>query len=138
MAISVSASPVGFTTGHVRSVLRLESCCVLIAALIANSQYGFAWGTFALYFLLPDLCFLGYLAGAKVGALSYNLAHSYVGAIICLMSGMMLNEPTMIGAGILWCAHIAFDRSLGYGLKYSAGFSFTHLGRLGRIGTPPV
>ena len=26
-------------------------------------------------------------------------------------------------------AHIGFDRALGYGLKYSAGFGATHLGR---------
>ncbi|NIT59671.1 MAG: DUF4260 family protein, partial [Aliifodinibius sp.] len=34
---------------------------------------------------------------------------------------------------IIWCAHIGFDRVLGYGLKYSAGFGFTHLGFIGRF-----
>jgi len=28
-------------------------------------------------------------------------------------------------------AHIGFDRALGYGLKYSKGFGYTHLGRIG-------
>jgi hypothetical protein len=32
--------------------------------------------------------------------------------------------------GIFWLAHIGFDRSLGYGLKYSSGFKHTHLGIL--------
>ena len=33
---------------------------------------------------------------------------------------------------MIWCAHIGFDRALGYGLKSAAGFEFTHLGRIGR------
>lgn len=38
----------------------------------------------------------------------------------------------MTGAGIIWTAHIGFDRMMGYGLKYSASFGFTHLGVIGR------
>jgi uncharacterized protein DUF4260 len=38
----------------------------------------------------------------------------------------------LIAAGLIWTAHVRFDRALGYGLKYSAGYSFTHLGRIGR------
>jgi hypothetical protein len=33
-------------------------------------------------------------------------------------------------AALIWCAHIGFDRTLGYGLKYAEGFGYTHLGRL--------
>ena len=36
---------------------------------------------------------------------------------------------------MIWLAHIGFDRALGYGLKYSAGFGFTHLGRIGKKST---
>ena len=32
---------------------------------------------------------------------------------------------------LIWAAHIAVDRALGYGLKYGAGFGLTHLGRIG-------
>ena len=35
---------------------------------------------------------------------------------------------------VIWTAHIAFDRTLGYGLKLPAGFHHTHLGRIGRPG----
>ncbi|MDO8789886.1 MAG: DUF4260 domain-containing protein [Sulfuritalea sp.] len=126
----------GATVGAVRIVLRLEGLCALIAASIAYSKFGLGWGTFALFFLTPDLSFLGYLAGPKVGAVSYNLAHSYIGAIGCLAIGILLPESTVLCVGLIWCAHIGFDRALGYGLKYSDGFSFTHLGRIGR--TPVV
>ena len=123
----------GGTIGSVRLVLRLEGLCVLIAASIAYSKFGFGWGTFALFFLVPDISFLGYLVGSKVGAISYNAAHSYIGAVTCVIAGFTLPAPTLLCAGIIWCAHIGFDRALGYGLKYSEGFSFTHLGRIGRL-----
>jgi hypothetical protein len=122
----------GATDGVVRGVLRLEALCVLIGALVAYSRFGLGWGTFALFFFTPDLSFLGYLGGPRIGAVFYNMAHSYVGAIICLVAGVLISAPTVLCAGIIWCAHIGFDRALGYGLKYSAGFGFTHLGHIGR------
>lgn len=125
----------GATSGAVRIVLRLEGLCVLIAALLAYAKFGVGWGTFAWCFLVPDLSFFGYLAGPHVGAISYNAAHSYVGAVVCLTAGVFFSVPMLFCAGLIWCAHIGFDRALGYGLKYSAGFGFTHLGRIGR-GSP--
>ena len=123
----------GATVGAVRVVLRLEGLCVLIAALVSYAKFGLGWGTFALFFLTPDISLLGYLAGPKVGAVTYNLAHSYIGAVACLVIGFLLPAPIILCAGLIWCAHIGFDRALGYGLKYSAGFGFTHLGRIGRL-----
>lgn len=122
----------GDTTGVVRIVLRVEGLVVLVAALFAYAQYGAGWGTFSWFFLTPDLSFLGYLAGARVGALSYNVAHSYIGAVVCLIASQLLAAPLLLTVSIIWCAHVGFDRALGYGLKYSTGFKFTHLGRIGR------
>lgn len=122
----------GETTGIVRLTLRLEGLCVLVAALLAYSKLGFGWGTFALFFT-PDISFLGYLAGPRIGAATYNAAHSYIGAITCVVEGYLLAAPVLSCAGIIWCAHIGFDRALGYGLKYSTGFGFTHLGIIGRF-----
>lgn len=123
----------GAATGKVRLVLRLEALCVLIAALVAYSKAGSSWGTFALFFFAPDISFLGYLGGKKLGAISYNLAHSYIGGVICLVAGTILPASILFGAGIIWCSHVGFDRALGYGLKYAEGFGFTHLGRIGRM-----
>lgn len=123
----------GETTGGVRWILRLEGLCVLIAASLFYPKLSFSWDTFALFFLTPDLSFLGYLAGPRIGALSYNSAHSYIGAIACLVAGSLFIAPVLSCVGVIWCAHIGFDRALGYGLKYSAGFSFTHLGLIGRL-----
>jgi|CXWL01.1.fsa_nt_gi hypothetical protein len=122
----------GATTGGVRLVLRLEGLGVLCAAAVAYSALGLGWKTFALFFLTPDLSFLGYLAGPKVGAVCYNVAHSYLGALVCFVASFVFSAPMLLCAGIIGCAHIGFDRALGYGLKYSEGFALTHLGRIGR------
>ncbi len=127
----------GGTTGGVRSVLRLEGLLVMVAAMLAYAKYGAGWDKFAWFFLTPDLSFLGYLAGARTGAISYNMAHSYVRAVACLSASLFWSAPLLLAAALIWCAHIGFDRALGYGLKYSTGFTFTHLGRIGRAGTTP-
>ena len=124
----------GATTGTVRIVLRVEGLVVLAASLICYAKFGSGWGLFATCFLIPDLSFLGYLAGARIGSVAYNAAHSYAAAVACLCAGAVAASPLWVAAGLIWCAHIGFDRALGYGLKYSQGFAFTHLGLIGRAG----
>lgn len=123
---------VGAASGGVRTLLRLEGLCVFIVSLLAYARYGGSWGAFALYFLAPDLSLFGYLAGPRVGALVYNVAHSLIGPLATLAAGIMLSAPLAVTAGIIWMAHIGLDRALGYGLKYSSGFGVTHLGLIGR------
>jgi hypothetical protein len=71
--------------------------------------------------------------GSRIGAIVYNAAHSYIGAIACLVAGSMLPVKVLLPAGLIWSAHIGLDRVLGYGLKYAEGFGFTHLGRMGKL-----
>ena len=122
----------GEVNGGIRMVRRLEGLMVLVAASVMYAKSGFGWTTFALCFLAPDISFLGYLAGNRIGALAYNAAHSYVGALALFGMALFGNSPALEAAGMIWCAHIGFDRALGYGLKSTAGFEFTHLGRIGR------
>lgn len=122
----------GVTTGGVKFLLRAEGAFVLLVAVIAYAKFGLGWSVFAWFFLAPDLAFLGYLAGPRVGAVTYNATHSYVGAVSVLVTGAVSGYPEFVAAGLIWCAHIGMDRALGYGLKYSVGFGFTHLGLIGR------
>ncbi|MDM0010830.1 DUF4260 domain-containing protein [Variovorax sp. J22P168] len=118
--------------GGVRTVLRLEGLAVLVAATLAYGQLGAGWGAFAMLFFVPDFSLLGYLAGPKVGAASYNAAHSYLGPLAAIALGVLGEQPVALAAGLIWCAHIGFDRLLGFGLHYASGFGTTHLGRIGR------
>jgi hypothetical protein len=83
-------------------------------------------------FLVPDLSFAAYLAGPQTGAVIYNTAHSYLLPVALMTVGFALPEPLILSIAMIWLAHIGIDRALGYGLKYEAGFGFTHLGRIGR------
>lgn len=122
----------GAASGGVRVLLRVEGLCVLVVSLLAYAKFGGGWGIFALFFFAPDLSFCGYLAGSRIGAVLYNFAHSFIGALAILAAGILLSMPMAVTAGIIWVAHIGFDRALGYGLKYSTGFGVTHLGPIGR------
>jgi hypothetical protein len=122
----------GSASGGVRLLLRAEGLVVLAASVAAYAQFGAGWGWFALLFLLPDLSFLAYLAGPRAGAAAYNAAHSYAGPLGLLALGVLGAQPGLLAIALVWCAHIGFDRALGYGLKYASGFGQTHLGRVGR------
>lgn len=115
-----------------RLLLRLEGAAVLIASVAAYAWSGDSWWLFALLFLAPDLSMLGYLGGPRVGAWCYNAAHSYLLPLGVLMLGAGLGQPQAVAVGLVWTAHIGFDRALGYGLKRATSFRDTHLGRIGR------
>jgi len=45
--------------------------------------------------------------------------------------GWFIDSVLIMQLGIILAAHIAADRTLGYGLKRKSGFKDTHLGRIG-------
>ena len=117
--------------GIPRVLLRAEGAALLAAAAILYAKTGAPWWLFAILFLAPDLSFLGYLAGSGVGAATYNAMHTTVAPLVLAMAGLLSQGDALLPLALIWLAHIGFDRVLGYGLKYGAGFGFTHLGRLG-------
>lgn len=122
----------GAATGGVKILLRLEGLTLFTGMVMLYASWGGSWLVFALLFFVPDLSFLAYLADAKFGALVYNAAHSYMAPVALLTLGFGFASPLTLSIAMIWLAHIGIDRALGYGLKYSAGFGFTHLGRIGR------
>ena len=110
---------------------RLEGLAALAAAVTAYSWLGQSWLLFALLFLAPDLFMLGYLRSPRLGALTYNLGHTYVTPALLALFGLWTG-PLAYGLAAIWVAHIGFDRLLGYGLKLDAGFGQTHLGPIGK------
>lgn len=89
------------------------------------------WGALLLFFA-PDLSFVGYLKGPKVGATFYNAVHIYGFGAVLFIVGQMAALPLLAAVGALWLAHSGFDRLFGYGLKSPEGFAVTHLGPIGR------
>ncbi len=113
-----------------RILLHAEGLAVLVVSLIAYAELGDSWIRFAIWFLAPDLFMVGYLAGPRMGAFIYNLAHTYVAPVICWLFVYFAHWPSFTSLIIIWVAHIAFDRLLGYGLKYGTAFESTHFKRV--------
>jgi hypothetical protein len=132
-AASTTAAPAfpGGATGAPRTVLRLEGLAMMVVAIAAYAHLGASWPMFAALFLAPDLAFLAYLAGPRVGAIAYNTTHSYLTYALVLALGLTL-VPAVLPIAALGAAHVGFDRALGYGLKYATAFGHTHLGVVGK------
>jgi hypothetical protein len=113
-------------------ILRLEWLAVLAALVIAYAVLGFSWLLFGVLILARDLSMLGYLAGPRVGAFTYNLVHTLMAPAGLGLAAWLLSVPLLTALALILLAHIAADRALGYGLKYATGFKDTHLGRIGR------
>ena len=123
----------GSVSGGLRTLLRLEGLTLFIGMTMLYAVWGGSWWVYAVLFLVPDLSFAGYLAGPRFGAVIYNAAHSYMAPMTLMTLGFGNASPLTLSIAMIWLAHIGFDRTLGYGLKYQAGFGFTHLGRIGKV-----
>ena len=117
----------GVVTGAPNSILRAEGAAVLAASAAGYVTTGAGWWLFAVLFLAPDLFMLGYLAGPRVGAAVYNAGHTYAVTLAVVGLGLWTGAPLVAAVGLIWTAHIGFDRMLGYGLKQARGFKATHL-----------
>ena len=126
------ADATGAVTGGVKILLRLEGLTLFAGMTLLYAVWGGSWWIYAILFLAPDLSFAAYLADPKTGAVVYNAAHSYMVPVTLMTAGFALAQPLILSVALIWMAHIGIDRALGYGLKYSAGFGFTHLGRIGK------
>ncbi len=111
---------------------RLESLAIGLVMLWLYHMTGASWWLFAALILAPDLTMAGYLAGPKTGAFIYNLGHAYIAPALLAGAGLILDAPALLPFAVIWACHIAIDRGLGYGLKNTASFQETHLGRIGK------
>ena len=122
----------GVVAGDVRVWLRAEGLMVLALSVLLYRHLGSRWWIFVVLFLAPDLCMLAYLINTRIGALAYNVIHSYVLPLVIAMVAVAVHRPGIASLLCIWGAHIGFDRFLGYGLKYQTAFKKTHLGNLGK------
>jgi len=116
----------------VRTLLRLEGLAAAAFAATLYAQTGASWWLFVALWLVPDLSMLGYLMSPDIGARIYNAIHSYTTPATLAVCALLLKSPAVMPFALIWVNHIGVDRLLGYGLKYPAGFGWTHLGKLGK------
>lgn len=118
--------------GSVQWTLRMEGIIVVLVACMVYHGQSFEWSQFALFILLPDLSMLSYLKNPRLGAVCYNMGHTYIAPGILIFAYASSSEIFLFQAALIWIAHIGIDRALGFGLKYSNDFKHTHLGKVGK------
>lgn len=119
-----------------KTILRLEEALQLLLAIYLVNQLPYPGWLYWALFLSPDIGMLGYIANPKTGAFLYNLFHHKGLAVALSLAGLYFNIPELVFTGLLLFGHSAFDRMLGYGLKYNDNFRNTHLGWIGKTQEP--
>lgn len=110
-----------------RTFLRIEGLTVLVLALGGYFTLdGPLWMLLVLA-LAPDLSMIGYLAGPKIGSLSYNIVHTYTSPLALGAVGFWTDSRIPLLVALIWVGHIGADRLFGYGLKFESGFKDTHI-----------
>jgi hypothetical protein len=120
--------------GMPRAWLRAEGLAALAAGAAVYLHLGGQLVWLVPLLLAVDVSMIGYVAGSRVGAATYNLAHNWALGLSVLGVAWWLGLPVLALAGAIFVAHTGMDRAAGYGLKYPTAFGDTHLGRLGRSG----
>jgi hypothetical protein len=108
-------------------LLRAEEAIILTLTMFAYQHLHYSWLVFALLFFTPDLFMLGYLINTRIGAVTYNFAHTLTLALSLLLVSYVEHWQQANAFALIWVAHIAFDRLLGFGLKYPTSFKGTHI-----------
>lgn len=111
-------------------ILRLESFAILLFLLILYHNFELSWSTFFIFIFAPDISMIAYLRNPKIGAIVYNFVHSYILPFIFIVIAMATNSLFAATLAAVWAIHIAADRTLGFGLKDTKGFKYTHVGKL--------
>jgi hypothetical protein len=112
-------------------LLRLEGAVVAALTVALYARTGASWWLFAALWLAPDLSMLGYLGRPCRAARIYNVFHTYLVPGVLGLTAFLLHADSLFPVALIWANHIGVDRLLGYGLKYSDGFGWTHLGLVG-------
>ncbi|MEX2143906.1 MAG: DUF4260 family protein [Anaerolineales bacterium] len=115
-----------------RTILKMEEALMFLFGLFLLWPLGLAWWWLLLLFFSPHLGALGYLAGPRIGALTYNLFHHKGLALALYLLGVTSGQSHLVLAGAILFAHSSFDRMLGFGLKHTDSFNNTHLAVIGR------
>lgn len=115
-----------------KTILKLEQLGLLILfTYVYFYLFPGEWILFLALFFVPDVSFIAYLISPRIGAYAYNFLHHKGVMAILVLLGLLLEVDLMLKIGLIFLAHSAFDRVLGYGLKYTDSFHHTHLGMIG-------
>ena len=87
MTDTTSDEATGTVSGGVKTLLRLEGLTLLAGMTALYVFWAGPWWLYAVLFFAPDLSFVAYLAGPKIGAWAYNAMHTTIVPLAMLTVG---------------------------------------------------
>jgi hypothetical protein len=107
-------------------ILGLVAGGLAIAVVVTQHT---SWWQLVVFAIAPDVTLLfGAGPGLERGQLHpravpfYNAVHRFWAPAVLVAVTAVLLSPGWLAGGLAWIAHIAFDRSLGFGLRTQEGF----------------
>lgn len=102
----------------------------LAIAIVVTQHAG--WWQLVFFAIAPDIALLaGASRDLERGQLHpravpfYNAVHRFWVPGVLIVIALLLREGAWLAGGLAWAAHIAIDRSLGFGLRTKEGFQRT-------------
>jgi hypothetical protein len=115
-----------------KNTIRLEEAAMFILSLLGLYYLDADGWFYPLVFVGPDISMVGYIAFNSAGAITYNLFHNKAIAVMFMIAGLFMPNELLLIIGIILFGHSSMDRMFGYGLKFTKGFNYTHLGTIGK------
>jgi hypothetical protein len=108
------------------AALGVAATALAIAVVVTQHT---SWWQLVVFAIAPDITLLfGFRPGLQRGQLDpravpfYNAVHRFWAPAVLIVLALVLHIDAWAAAGFAWCAHIGFDRSLGFGLRTPEGF----------------
>lgn len=106
----------------------LGVAAIALAIAVVISQHA-SWWQLVVLAIAPDITLLfGTGRGLERGQLNpravpfYNAVHRLLPPVVLIALAFLLHADGWLAGGLAWVAHIAIDRSLGFGLRTPEGF----------------
>ena len=115
---------------NINKIVRIENGFAFAVSFYIYVHLNFPIWLFFTLLLVPDITMIGYVINKKIGAIVYNLGHSFISPLLFALSYLYFSIDYLLIISIIWLAHIFMDRFLGFGLKYEDSFNKTHLQKL--------
>jgi hypothetical protein len=88
-------------SGLPKLLLRLEGAVLLALAVFFYARYSASWWLFAVLFMVPDVEMLGHLANPRVGAVAYNVFHTYLLPSVLVVVGVVTSTEATSSVGVV-------------------------------------
>jgi hypothetical protein len=113
----------------INHMVRIENGLALAISFYIYMHLHFPIWLFFVLLLVPDITMIGYAFNKKIGAIVYNVGHSFISPLLLALCYLYFSKDYLLIISIIWITHIFMDRLLGFGLKYQDSFNKTHIQR---------